>query len=96
MKDLTPADVDRRTDTLLEEAEAYFMGEGGVRNAAAAIAARLAEAGIDYAIPGAIALGEHDSKRLTVAADILIRRVGPTRYGEERLGRGDVEGRPGG
>jgi hypothetical protein len=50
--ELTTDEVDRRTDALLEEAEAHFMGEGGVRNAAAAIAERLAEAGVDYAIAG--------------------------------------------
>jgi hypothetical protein len=94
--ELTTAEVDRRTDALLEEAEAYFMGEGGVRNAAAAIAERLAEAGIDYAIAGAIALGEHGFKRLTVDVDVLIRREDLDRFKAEWLGRGYVDVRPGG
>jgi len=94
--ELTAAEVDQRTDTLLAEAEAYFMGEGGVRNAASAIAERLAEAGIDYAIVGAIALGEHGFKRLTVDVDVLIRREGLDRFKAEWLGRGYVEVRPGG
>ena len=93
---LTPADVDRRTSALLEEAEAYFMGEGGVRSAAAAIAERLTAAGIDYAIAGAIALGEHGFKRLTVDVDVLLRREGLERFKAEWLGRGYVEVRPGG
>ena len=38
MEELTAAEVDRRTDTLLAEAEAYFMGEGGVHHAASALA----------------------------------------------------------
>jgi hypothetical protein len=96
VKEPTAADVDARTDTLLAEAEAYFMGEGGVRNAAAAIAQRLAEAGIDYAIAGAIALGEHGFKRLTVDVDVLIRREGLARFKAEWLGRGYLEVRPGG
>ena len=96
MDELTAAEVDRRTDALLEEAEAYFMGEGGVRNAAAAIAKRLAEAGIDYAIAGAIALGEHGFKRLTVDVDVLIRREDLDRFKAEWLGRGYLEVRPGG
>ena len=96
MEELTAADVDRRTDALLEEAEAYFMGEGGVRDAAAAIAERLAEAGIDYAIAGAIALGEHGFKRLTVDVDVLIRREGLDRFKAEWLGRGYLDVRPGG
>ena len=96
MEELTAAEVDHRTDMLLAEAEAYFMGEGGVHNAAAAIAGRLAEAGIDYAIAGAIALGEHGFKRLTVAVDILIRREDLDRFKAEWLGRGYVDVRPGG
>ncbi len=96
MEELTPADVDHRTDALLEEAEAYFMGEGGVHNAAAAIAQRLAEAGLDYAIAGAIALGEHGLKRLTVDVDVLIRREDLARFKAEWLGRGYVDVRPGG
>lgn len=90
------AAVDERVDALLAEAEAYFMGEGGVHGAAAAIAKRLAEAGIDYAIAGAIALGEHGFKRLTVDVDILVRRDGLDRFKAEWLGRGYVDIRPGG
>jgi hypothetical protein len=96
VEELTAADVDRRTDALLEEAEAYFMGEGGVHGAAAAIARRLTEAGIDYAIAGAIALGEHGFKRLTVDVDVLVRREGLDRFKAEWLGRGYVDVRPGG
>ncbi len=96
MEELTAAEVDRRTDALLGEAEAYFMGEGGVHGAAAAIAGRLAEAGIDYAIAGAIALGEHGFKHLTIDVDVLIRREGLDRFKGEWLGRGYVEVRPGG
>jgi hypothetical protein len=95
-EELTAAEVDQRTDALLEEAEAYFMGEGGVHNAAAAIAERLAEAGIDYAIAGGIALGEHGFKRLTVDVDVLIRREDLARFKAEWLGRGYVDVRPGG
>jgi len=96
VEELTAAEVDRRTDALLAEAEAYFMGEGGVHNAAAAIARRLADAGIDYAIAGAIALGEHGFKRLTVDVEVLVRREGLDRFKAEWLGRGYVDVRPGG
>src|SRR5207247_2679924 len=94
--ELTAAEVDRRTDMLLAEAEAYFMGEGGVHNAASAIAGRLTDAGIDYAIADAIALAEHGFKRLTVDVDILIRREDLDRFKAEWLGRGYVDVRPGG
>jgi len=96
VEELTAAEVDRRTDALLEEAEAYFMGEGGIHNAAAAIAERLTGAGIDYAIAGAIALGEHGFKRLTADVDVLIRREGLDRFKAEWLGRGYLDVRPGG
>ena len=96
MQELTAAEVDDRADALLAEAEAYFMGAGGVHGAAAAIAERLTEAGIDYAIAGAIALGEHGFKRLTVDVDVLIRREDLDRFKAEWLGRGYVEVRPGG
>jgi len=96
VEELTAAEVDRRTDALLAEAEAYFMGEGGVHNAAAAIARRLADAGTDYAIAGAIALGEHGFKRLTVDVEVLVRREGLDRFKAEWLGRGYVDVRPGG
>jgi hypothetical protein len=96
VEEQTAVEIDRRTEALLAEAEAYFMGEGGVHNAAAAIARRLADAGIDYAIAGAIALGEHGLKRLTVDVDILIRREGLDRFKAEWLGRGYVDVRPGG
>jgi hypothetical protein len=96
VRERTAAEIDRRTDALLAEAEAYFMGEGAVHHAAAAIAARLTESGIDYAIAGAIALGEHGFKRLTVDVDILIRRDGLDRFKAAWLGRGYVQVRPGG
>jgi hypothetical protein len=96
VQELTAGNVDRRTDALLAEAEAYFMGLGGVHSAAAAIAERFNEAGIEYAIAGAIALGEHGFKRLTVDVDVLIRREDLDRFKTEWLGRGYVEVRPGG
>jgi len=83
-------------DALLAEAEAYFMGESGLHHAAAEIAGRLAEAGIDYAIAGALALGEHGFRRLTVDVDVLITREGLDRFKAAWLGRGYLDVRPGG
>ena len=95
MEEPTSADVDRRMDALLAEAEAYFMGQGGVHDAAAEIGRRLGEAGIDYAIAGALALGEHGFRRLTTDVDVLITREGLARFKTEWLGRGYVEKFPG-
>ncbi len=91
-----PTDVDRRVDALLAGAQEYFMAEGGIHHAAAAIGRVLTGMGIDYAIAGAIALGEYGYQRLTVDVDVLIRRDDLARFKEQWLGRGYVEVRPGG
>ena len=83
-------------DALLSEAQEYFMGEGGIHAAAAALGRLLSESGIEYAIAGAIALAEHGFKRLTTDVDVLIRRDNLARFKAEWLGRGYVEVRPGG
>lgn len=88
--------VDQRMDALLVRAQEYFMGEGGIHGAAAAIGRVLTEMGIDYAIAGAIALGEHGFERLTTDVDVLIRREDLARFKERWLGRGYVDVRPGG
>lgn len=72
------------------------MGTGGLHAAAEAIGRVLAELDIDYAIAGAIALGEHGFRRLTVDVDILIGRDDLARFKAHWLGRGYVEIRPGG
>ncbi len=96
VRDTTGAETDRRMDVLLAQAQDYFMGIGGVHDAAAAIGRRLADAGIDYAIAGALALGRHGLKRLTVDVDVLITREGLARFKAHWLGRGYAEVRPGG
>lgn len=72
------------------------MGKGSIHDAAAAIARLLTDMGIDYAIAGAIALGEHGFERLTTDVDVLIRREDLARFKEQWLGRGYVNVRPGG
>jgi hypothetical protein len=96
MGELTASEFDKRMDALLNEAEAFFMGEGGVHEAAEALGRRLSEAGIDYAIAGALALGEHGYKRLTTDVDVLITPEGLERFKAEWLGRGYVNVREGG
>jgi len=72
------------------------MGAGGIHDAAAAIGRVFTEMGIDYAIAGAIALGEHGFERLTTDVDVLVRREDLSRFKERWLGRGSVDVRPGG
>src|SRR5207244_1783377 len=50
----------------------------------------------DYAIAGALALGEHGYRRLTTDVDVLISKEGLGRFKDEWLGRGYVNVRPGG
>lgn len=88
--------VDSRMDALLAEAQEYFMGVGGIHDAAAAIGRLFADARIDYAIAGALALGEHGFKRLTTDVDVLIRREDLARFKSQWLGRGYVDVRSGG
>lgn len=88
--------VDSRMDALLAEGQEYFMGVGGIHDSAATIAGLLGDLAIDYAIAGALALGEHGFKRFTTDVDILIRREDLARFKAAWLGRGYVEVRPGG
>lgn len=88
--------VDSRMDALLAEGQEYFMGAGGIHDAAAAIGGLLADLTIDYAIAGALALGEHGFKRFTTDVDVLIRREDLARFKAQWLGRGYVEVRAGG
>jgi hypothetical protein len=88
--------LDRRVDALLSGAQEYFMGVGAIHDAAEAIGRALGELGIDYAIAGAIALGEHGFQRLTTDVDVLIARDDLARFKDRWLGRGYEDVRAGG
>ena len=96
MGKLARDEVDSRMDALLAEGQDYFMGVGRLHDAAAAIGGLLTDATIDYAIAGALALGEHGFKRFTSDVDVLIRREDLARFKTQWLGRGYVDVRPGG
>lgn len=96
MEKLARNDLDRRMAAMLAEGQEYFMGAGGIHDAAAAIGGLLADLTIDYAIAGALALGEHGFKRFTTDVDILIRREDLARFKAQWLGRGYVDVRSGG
>src|SRR5687768_6442746 len=93
--DLSGPAVDRAVEAALREADAYMAGTAKVQLAAAALAKRFQELGIDYAIAGAIALDVHGVRRLTVDVDVLLRREDLVRFKEHWLGRGYVELFPG-
>ncbi len=72
------------------------MGESPAQKAAQQIARRLEEAGIDYAIAGALCLGAHGVVRATEDVEVLVTREGLERFKAEWVGRGYVNLRPGG
>jgi hypothetical protein len=88
--------LDRRVDTVLEFVGAYFTNRSPVHLAAEAIARHLEEAGIDYAIAGALSLGVYGLVRATDHVDIILTREGLDRFKERWLGRGYVNLRAGG
>lgn len=88
--------LDRRMDAVLEFLGAYFMNKSPVHSAAEELARRLEEAGIDYAIAGALSLGVHGFIRATEDVDVIITREGLEKFKERWLGRGYVNLRAGG
>ena len=71
------------------------MGTSDVQAALERIVAALDDAGIPYAIVGALALGEYGYRRTTDDVDVLLTRDGLARFKEQHLGRGYVEKFPG-
>lgn len=85
-----------RFEAALGRIGAYLMDSSPLQNAAAEIARRLDDLGIDYAIAGALCLAAHGVVRATEDVDVLIARDGLARFKENWLGRGYVDLRPGG
>jgi hypothetical protein len=85
-----------RFEAALERIGAYFVDSSPLQNAAALIARRLDDLGIDYAIAGALCLAAHGAVRATEDVDVLIARDGLARFKANWLGRGYVDVRPGG
>jgi hypothetical protein len=88
--------LDRRMDDVLSFLGAYFMNKSPVHQAAEAIAHHLQEAGIDYAIAGALSLAAHGFVRATEDVDVIVTREGLEKFKERWLGRGYVNVRAGG
>jgi len=78
-----------------EHARRFFMGQDDVHGALRKAARLLDEAGIAYAIVGAMALNEYGYRRVTMDVDLLLTREGLQAFKERYLGRGYVEKFPG-
>ncbi len=82
-------------DDLLLDADAYFMETGKLHQTLRDVTRRLEEAAIDYAVLGAIALGCHGYRRMTVDIDLLLTPEGLARFRDLHLGRDYVPAFPG-
>jgi hypothetical protein len=87
---LEPA-IERRLVEGARFTEEFHMGESRVHKAMEALAARLDELDIPYAILGALALNAYGYLRATVDVDVLLTREGLERFRSASLGRGYVE-----
>jgi hypothetical protein len=94
MQELHGEALDARMDAVLSFLGAYFMEQSPVHLAAEEIARHLEEAGIDYAIAGALSLGVHGFVRATEDVDVIVTREGLEKFKERWLGRGYVNLRP--
>jgi len=77
------------------EAERFFMSDARVQHALRKLIGVLDDAGIPYAVAGAMALNEYGYRRVTVAVDVLLTRDGLDQLKQHTLGRGYVEKFPG-
>lgn len=82
-------------DAVLREADAYFMKTGRLHLTIRNLAERLTAEGIDYALVGGMALGEHGYVRMTDDVDVLLTSAGLQRFRERLEGRGYVAAHPG-
>jgi Uncharacterised nucleotidyltransferase len=75
---------------LLKEADLYFEETGKLHSTLEDLARRLEEAGIPYAVLGAIAMARYGYRRMTVDIDLLLSPEGLARFRERYEGRGYV------
>jgi len=83
---VSPPDLAQNLDTALAKIGAFFVNESPIQGAARAIARRLDDLGIGYAIAGALCLGAHGVVRATEDVDILVAPPGLERFKAEWLG----------
>jgi hypothetical protein len=74
----------------LEHAGRFFMADDPVHGSLRAIAAKLDELGVPYAIAGGMALVAHGYERTTIDVDILVTAEGLARIHQNLDGRGWV------
>jgi hypothetical protein len=83
-------EVQRSFNAILEEAGEFFMQRGRIHQSLLDLTRRLDQAGIPYAVIGAIALSYHGLTRMTLDVDILLTPDGLAEFKARYLGRGYV------
>ncbi|HEX8523827.1 MAG TPA: hypothetical protein VF669_16345 [Tepidisphaeraceae bacterium] len=98
-QDLTSLDYDqiarRGGDAAMRQLGRFFMKEGEVYEALRAIAKKLDELNIPYAIAGGMALNVHGYRRATEDVDVLVTQDGLTKVHQALDGLGYVPPFPG-
>jgi hypothetical protein len=77
-------------DHLLKEADLYFLETGKLHSTLEDLARRFEEAGISYAVLGAIALARYGYQRMTVDIDVLLTPEGLAHFQKHCVDRGYV------
>ena len=95
-REVASSDLAFNLDSALRKIGAFFVSESPIQRAARAVARRLDELGIDYAIAGALCLGAHGVVRATEDVDVLLGPDDLERFKAAWIGRGYVNLRPGG
>jgi hypothetical protein len=78
------------TDLWVQEASDFFPQKSSVHNTLKELALLLKESGIQYAVVGALALGQQRFLRTTVNIDILLTPEGLEKFKNKFEGRGYV------
>ena len=82
-------------DDMVREVDRFLVGTSKVHVALDHVARALEQAGVEFAIGGGLALGEHGYVRVTVDVELLVTAEGLERFKSRWLGRGFVESHPG-
>jgi hypothetical protein len=82
-------------DSLLRRVDEFFTATSQVHKTMRALARRLPQEGIDYAIAGGMALVLHGYRRETVDVDLLLSKEGRELFSQKLVGRGYVPLFPG-
>lgn len=75
-------------DSLLKRVDEFFMAKSQVHKTMRALARRLSQERIDYALAGGMALLLHGYRRETVDVDVLLSKEGREVFSQNLVGRG--------